>query len=332
VVGGEKPDEHGLGGPTAGRRGLQETPLTIHAPEAGTSTRPASALFEVDRSAEIVAASFRDAADPRLRQILESLVTHLHAFVKDAAVTVDEWEAAIAFLTATGQKSDDVRQEFILLSDVLGVSMLVESLNNSAGGQLTEATVEGPFHMVASPVRELGADINVSAEPGEPCLVTGRVVDEDGAPVAGASVDVWQANANGFYDVQMPDEMPRGELRGLFTTDPDGRFQFRSIVPSHYPIPTDGPVGDLLRATGRHEFRPAHVHFEVSAPGMRTLTTHIFVKGSPYLESDAVFGVKESLIVDFVTVDDPDRAAAAGAPNPFRHADFPVVLHREDAP
>jgi hydroxyquinol 1,2-dioxygenase len=305
--------------------------MTTHIPEPETGTRPASALFEVDRSAEIVAASFRDTADPRLREILESLVTHLHAFVKDVHVSVDEWESAIGFLTATGRKCDDVRQEFILLSDVLGVSMLVESLNNEAEGALTEATVEGPFHIVASPARELGDDINVSGEPGEPCLITGRVVDDDGAPVAGATVDVWQANANGFYDVQRPGELPQGELRGLFTTDGDGRFHFRSIIPAHYPIPVDGPVGELLTATGRHEFRPAHVHFEISAPGLRTLTTHIFVKGSPYLTSDAVFGVKESLIIDFLPVHDPTRAAAAGLPNPFRHADFPVVLHREES-
>jgi len=293
------------------------------------SDRP-PAYFDVARSAEVVGSSFRNTADPRLQEILWSLVHHLHAFVKDVEPTVPEWESAIAFLTGTGHTCDDVRQEFILLSDVLGVSMLVESLNHAAGGGLTEATVQGPFHMVRSPDRELGDDINVSAEPGEPCLVTGRVVDQHGEPVVGASVDVWQANARGFYDVQRPDEMPPGELRGLFRADADGRFHFRTIVPAHYPIPTDGPVGDLLRATGRHGFRPAHVHFEVSAPGMRGLTTHIFVAGSPYLDSDAVFGVKQSLIVDFATVDDPLRAAAVGLPNPFRHADFPIVLQRED--
>jgi len=300
--------------------------MPVREPDAGAQP----AYFDVARSADVVGASFRATADPRLREILHSLVRYLHAFVKDVQPTVPEWEAAIAFLTATGHTCDDVRQEFILLSDVLGVSMLVESLNQAAGGRLTEATVEGPFHLIASPARELGDDINVSGEPGEPCLVTGRVVDQHGTPVAGASVDVWQANARGFYDVQRPDEMPPGELRGVFRTGADGRFHFRSIVPAHYPIPTDGPVGDLLRATGRHGFRPAHVHVEVSAPGMHTLTTHIFVAGSPYLDSDAVFGVKQSLIVDFAVVDDPARAAAAGLPNPFRHADFPIVLHREE--
>jgi catechol 1,2-dioxygenase len=302
--------------------------MTMPVREPDTGTPPG--YFEIERSAEIVGASFATTTDPRLREILQSLVRHLHTFVKDVEPTVEEWQSAIAFLTATGQMCDDVRQEFILLSDVLGVSMLVESLNHAAGGRLTEATVEGPFHMVASPERELGDDINVSAEPGQPCLVTGRVIDQHGAPVAGASVDVWQANSRGFYDVQRPDEMPPGELRGLFHTDADGRFYFRTIVPAHYPIPTDGPVGDLLRATGRHGFRPAHVHFAVSAPGLRGLTTHVFVAGSPYLDSDAVFGVKQSLIVDFATVDDPERAESMGLANPFRHADFPVVLHREE--
>jgi catechol 1,2-dioxygenase len=213
---------------------------------------------------------------------------------------------------------------------VLGVSMLVESLAHDAPGALTEATVEGPFHMVASPAREPGADLNVAGDPGEPCLVTGRVYDEAGTPVPGARVDVWQANADGFYDVQRPDAMPQGHLRGLFTADEDGGFWFRTIVPSHYPIPTDGPVGELLRATGRHAFRPAHIHFEVSAPGLRTVTTHVFVAGSRYLDSDAVFGVKDSLVLDFATVDDADRAAEVGLRNPFRAVDFPVVLRREE--
>ena len=286
--------------------------------------------FQIDRSAEIVAASFAGTPDPRLREVLAALVRHLHGFVTDVRPTVAEWEAAIGFLTATGQTCNDVRQEFILLSDVLGVSMLVESLNHAAGDGLTEATVEGPFHQIPSPPRQLGDDINVAGAPGQPCLVTGRVVDRAGRAVAGAAVDIWQADAGGFYDVQRPDAVAPGQLRGLFRTDGDGRFGFRTIVPAHYPIPTDGPVGDLLRATGRHEFRPAHVHVAVAAPGLRPLTTHLFVAGSPYLDSDAVFGVKHILVVEFATVDDPARAAAAGMPNPFRHADFPIVLDRAD--
>ena len=286
-------------------------------------------LFDEDRSAEIVAASFAGTPDPRLREIMASLVSHLHGFVKDVRLTPEEWEAGVRFLTATGQKCDDTRQEFILLSDTLGVSMLVESLANTVHGDLTEATVEGPFHVVESPARELGADLNVAGEAGDPCVVTGQVLDASGAPVAGATVDVWQANADGFYDVQKPGEMGVGDLRGRFTADADGRYWFRTIVPAHYPIPVDGPVGRMLRAAGRHEWRPAHIHFQVSAPGLRTVTTHVFVEGSPYLESDAVFGVKESLVHEFPEVDDDAAARAYGVPNPFRAVDFVVVLEEQ---
>lgn len=286
-------------------------------------------LFEQSRSAEIVADSFANTPDPRLRQILTSLVTHLHAFVKDVELTPQEWEAGIAFLTDTGHMCDEHRQEFILLSDTLGVSMLVESLANLAGGGLTEATVEGPFHIVTSPRRELGADLNVAGEEGVPCVVIGRVTNDVGEPVAGASVDVWQANSDGFYDVQKADEMGIGDLRGLFTADQDGRYWFHTIMPSHYPIPADGPVGKMLRHTGRHEFRPAHIHFEVSAPGLRAVTTHIFVNDSPYLDSDTVFGVKESLIYNFAEIDDVARADEFGVPNPFRLVEFNVVLMRD---
>jgi hydroxyquinol 1,2-dioxygenase len=288
-------------------------------------------LFDESRSAEIVADSFRDTEDPRLKQILTSLVQHLHAFVKDVRLTPEEWESGIRFLTQTGQMCDESRQEFILLSDTLGVSMLVESLANAARGEVTEATVEGPFHVVTSPERALGDDISVSGGPGERCVVSGRVLDEDGTAIAGAKVDVWQADADGFYDVQRPREMGLGTLRGLFTTDDEGRYWFRTVVPSHYPIPADGPVGTMLRQTGRHEFRPAHIHVEVSARGRRTVTTHIFVAGSPYLDSDTVFGVRESLVRLFELVDNDDEAATYGVAAPFRHADFTVVLERQSS-
>jgi len=256
-------------------------------------------LFSEERSAEVVAASFAGTPDPRLREVMTSLVRHLHAFVKDVELTEEEWGAAVDLLTRTGRMSDDVRQEFILLSDVLGVSMLVETLNHRTGGTSTESTVLGPFHMVASPPRELGDTIALDGK-GTPCEVTGRVTGEDGEPIPGASVDVWQANDDGFYDVQQPDLQPERNLRGLFTTDTEGRYRFRSIVPRHYPIPDDGPVGELLAATARHPFRPAHVHFIVSASGYRPVTTHAFVADSPYLDSDAVFGVKESLVREVV--------------------------------
>jgi hydroxyquinol 1,2-dioxygenase len=287
-------------------------------------------LFSEARSAEVVAASFENTADPRLRRILVSLVGHLHDFVKDVELTGTEWETAVRFLTDTGRTCTPTRQEFILLSDVLGVSMLVESINNRADGGLTESTVEGPFHLVDSPPRELGASLAGDGV-GEPCLVTGSVTDPDGRPVPGATVDVWQADADGFYDVQRPDLQPEGNLRGLFTTDDAGGFWFRSIVPRFYPIPTDGPVGALLRATSRHPHRPAHIHFEVSAPGMRTVTTHLFVDGTPYLASDAVFGVKDDLVREFPVVDDAGQAARVGLANPFRTVRFDVVLGRAAA-
>jgi hydroxyquinol 1,2-dioxygenase len=179
--------------------------------------------------------------------------------------------------------------------------------------------------MVASPRRELGDTIDLVAT-GEPCVVTGRVLSLDGSPLAGALVDVWQADDHGFYDVQQPGAQPQGNGRGLFTCDGDGRFWFRTVTPSAYPIPTDGPVGRLLTATGRHPYRPAHIHFIVAADSHLPVTTHIFVAGSPYLDSDAVFAVKQRLITDFATVDDPDQAAAFGVEAPFRHAQFDVVL------
>src|SRR4051812_35596659 len=199
-------------------------------------------LFTEERSAEVVAASFAGTADPRLREVMTALVKHLHAFVKDVELTEQEWAAAIGFLTRTGQKCDDVRQEFVLLSDVLGVSMLVETMNHRSGGTSTESTVLGPFHVVESPPRELGADIALDGK-GERCLVTGRVSGPDGEPLTGALVDVWQANEDGFYDVQQPGLQPERNLRGLFVTDEGGEFWFRSVVPRHYPIPADGPVG-----------------------------------------------------------------------------------------
>jgi hydroxyquinol 1,2-dioxygenase len=281
--------------------------------------------FTEETATGAVVASFEGAADPRLREVLGSLVRHLHGFVREVEPTFEEWERAIGFLTATGQKCDDTRQEFILLSDVLGVTMLVDAINHRTATKATDSTVLGPFHMVASPRRELGDTINLVAT-SEPCVVTGRVLSLDGSPLAGALVDVWQADDHGFYDVQQPGTQPQGNGRGLFTCDDDGRFWFRTVTPSPYPIPTDGPVGRLLTATGRHPYRPAHIHFIVAADGHLPVTTHIFVAGSPYLDSDAVFAVKQRLITDFARVDDPDQAAAFGVEAPFRHAQFDVVL------
>jgi hydroxyquinol 1,2-dioxygenase len=283
--------------------------------------------FTEETAADAVIESFAPQTDPRLREVLASLVRHLHAFARDVELTIPEWERAIDFLTRTGHKCDDERQEFILLSDVLGLSMLTETISNRKYGVATESTVLGPFHVVESPVRALGDDIDLVKDPdATPCVVTGRVVSTDGTPLPGATLDVWQANDQGFYDVQQPDVQPRTNGRGLFTADENGRFWFRTIVPSFYPIPTDGPVGELLNATGRHAFRPAHIHFIVTAPGHRDLTTHIFVAGSEYIESDTVFAVKKSLVADFEEVTDEAEAQRYGVKAPFRRAAFDIVM------
>ncbi|WP_327399662.1 intradiol ring-cleavage dioxygenase [Streptomyces sp. NBC_01288] len=272
-------------------------------------------------------ASLEGTADPRLRELLTGLIRHLHAFARETGLTQAEWERAIGFLTETGKMCTDTRQEFILLSDVLGLSMLVETINGDRAAGSTESTVLGPFHMTESPVRELGANIDLVGG-GEPCVVSGRIVSGDGTPLPGAVLDVWQADGNGFYDVQRPDLQPPGNGRGLFTADAEGRFWFRTCVPSPYPIPTDGPVGELLKATGRHPYRPAHIHFIASAEGHSPVTTHIFVAGSDYLDSDAVFAVKQSLVEDFTPTDDSSLAREFGIANPFRHARFDLVLDR----
>ncbi|AWW41299.1 intradiol ring-cleavage dioxygenase [Streptomyces cadmiisoli] len=272
-------------------------------------------------------ASLAATADPRLRELLTGLVRHLHDFARETRLTQAEWEQAIGFLTATGQACTDTRQEFILLSDVFGVSMLVETLGGERPPGTTESTVLGPFHLTESPPRALGDDIDLVGG-GEPCVISGRVLSEDGTPLPGAVLDVWQADGDGHYDVQQPESQPPGNGRGVFTADDKGRFWFRTCVPAPYPIPTDGPVGELLRATGRHPYRPAHIHFIATAPGHTPVTTHIFVAGSDYLDSDAVFAVKQSLVQDFTDTDDPALAGEFGVPNPFRHARFDLVLEQ----
>jgi hydroxyquinol 1,2-dioxygenase len=288
-----------------------------------TNDMPADITEETVTDA--VVDSFAKTPDARVRECVTVLVRHLHAAIRELEPTNLEWEAAIAFLTETGHVSSATRQEFVLLSDVLGVSMLVENINQRKSPGATEATVVGPFHMVESPRRTLGESIDLVGR-GEPCLIIGQVRAVDGTPLPGATVDVWQANESGFYDVQQPGIQPPGNGRGLFTTDAYGRFWFRTVVPSPYPIPTDGPVGSLLAATGRHANRPAHVHFIAAADGHRPVATHIFVAGSPYLESDAVFAVKRSLVRDFAAVDDPPSAARYGMSNPYRLAEIDLAL------
>jgi hydroxyquinol 1,2-dioxygenase len=246
---------------------------------------------------EAVVARLARTEDPRFKAVMTALIRHLHAFVREVELSEAEWAAAINFLTATGHKCDADRQEFILLSDVLGVSMLVDAINHASGNGITESTVLGPFYVEGAPDLPMGFDI-AHGGPGEPTEVSGRVLAPDGKPIKDAVLDVWQTAPNGFYSTQDPNQ-DRYNLRGRFRTAADGRYFFRTIKPTSYPVPTDGPVGTILNAMGRHPMRPAHLHFIVTAPGYERVTTHLFVDGDPYLDSDVVFGVKNSLIVPF---------------------------------
>ena len=258
--------------------------------------------FTEDGSVDEVTSRVGLKADARLAHVMSSLVCHLHAFVKDVELTQDEWSMAIDFLNCTGQISDGNRQEFILLSDTLGVSMLVDAINNRRPSGATENTVLGPFHVDGAPEYEMGA--NITKRGGEEtCLFQGTVTDLSGVPLEGVRIDVWSDNEDGFYDVQQPDLQPQHNNRGVFTTGPDGRYFFEGIKPVSYPIPYDGPVGKLLNGLDRHPYRPSHMHFIVSANGYNQVTTHTFVAGDPYLQSDAVFGVKETLIAEFEPVE-----------------------------
>jgi hydroxyquinol 1,2-dioxygenase len=247
---------------------------------------------------QAVIASFGETPEPRLKQVMTSLVQHLHAFAQEMKLTEQEWFQGIDFLTRCGHITDDKRQEFILLSDVLGLSMLTVAMNNDKPKGCTEATVFGPFHVEGAPHYALGEDIANGAR-GTPCLVRGIVKSMDGQCVAGAVLDVWQSDDDGLYDVQH-EHLEHAQARGVITADQEGRFHFRTIVAVPYAIPHDGPVGQMLQATGRHPWRPAHLHFRVKAPGYETLITHVFRKDSDYLDSDAVFGVRQSLVCDWV--------------------------------
>lgn len=254
-----------------------------------------------DDLTDLVVSRLGATPDPRLREVMSALVRHLHAFAKEVRLTDREWLAGIRFLTAAGHVTDDARQEFILLSDTLGLSSLVDLVNHSDVESLaTEPTILGPFYVPGSPPRGFGASMVEYDDGGEPALLHGTVRDEKGQPIQGASLDVWQNAATGFYAVQQPDVQPATNLRGLYHTDGRGRYEIRTVRPVPYPIPADGPVGKLLADTGRHPWRAAHIHARVSATGFEPLTTHVFDRDSEYLDSDTVFGVKESLIRDFV--------------------------------
>jgi hydroxyquinol 1,2-dioxygenase len=240
---------------------------------------------------------FAKTPNPRLKEIMKSLVTHLHAFARETRLSFGEWSQAVDFLTRTGQTCTVTRQEFVLLSDTLGLSMLVDAIDNPGAVGVTDSTVLGPFYVADPPELPLGADVSEGFS-GEPLFVEGTVSTADGRRLPDAVVDTWHSDNDGFYDVQLPNLLDAA-LRGRFRTDTDGRFYFWSIMPRYYPIPDDGPVGDMLKATGRHPFRPAHVHFLIAIPGHETLVTHVFASDSPYLDSDAVFGVKDTLISEF---------------------------------
>lgn len=247
------------------------------------------------------------ASDPRFAQIMAALVRHLHAFIREVELTPEEWIQAILFLTDVGKACTDKRQEFILLSDTLGASMMVVMLDQLRAARrsplatrsatpATEATVQGPYYWEGAPELPLGADIAPGVR-GEPAFYSGRVTDTQGRPIPGATLDIWSGDGEGVYDMQV--ENAGMAARARIRTDAEGRYWFWSIRPSYYPVPVDGPVGRMLAGMGRHPNRPGHIHMKVYAPGHVTLTTHLFVADSPYIESDAVFGVRPSLVVDF---------------------------------
>lgn len=257
-------------------------------------------------SADLVVAQNKNAKDERLKQIMDVVTRKLHEAVKELEPTEKEWFDAVMFLTDTGHMCNEWRQEFILLSDVLGVSMLVDAVNNRKASGASESTVLGPFHIEGAPELPMGANICLD-EKGEDILVKGQILDIDGKPIENAVIDVWQANDEGFYDVQQKGIQPDFNLRGVFKTIADGSYWFRAVKPKFYPIPDDGPVGKMLGKLGRHPYRPAHLHYIIKADGYEPLTTHIFDPDDPYINSDAVFGVKQSLLAKFEKIEDAER-------------------------
>lgn len=284
-------------------------------------------FFTEENSVEVVTSRNAAAKDERLKFAMEVITRKLHEAVKEIEPTQEEWFETIMFLTRTGHLCNEWRQEFILLSDVLGVSMLVDAIANRKPSGASESTVLGPFHVADAPELPMGANICLDRK-GEDMVVSGRILDIEGRPVAGAVLDVWQANDEGFYDVQQKGIQPDFNLRGVFRTGPDGCYWFRAVKPKYYPIPDDGTVGKLLGALGRHPYRPAHLHYIIKADGFEPLTTHIFDPEDPYIESDAVFGVKASLLAAFTKVDDPVRARELDFAGPFWEVEHDFVLAR----
>jgi len=284
-------------------------------------------FFTEEDSVAVVTGRNKNAKDERLKQVMEVVTRKLHEAVKEIEPTQDEWMQAILFLTRTGQMCNEWRQEFILLSDTLGVSMLVDAINNRKPSGASESTVLGPFHVADAPELPMGANICLDQK-GEDMVIEGRILDTDGRPIANAVLDVWQANDEGFYDVQQKGIQPDFNLRGVFRTGPDGHYWFRAVKPKYYPIPYDGPVGQMLKALGRHPNRPAHLHYIIKADGFETLITHIFDPDDPYIDSDAVFGVKESLLAEFRWTSDAERSKQYQFAGDFWEVKHDFVLAR----
>jgi hydroxyquinol 1,2-dioxygenase len=277
---------------------------------------------------DIALERWSDIPDPRLRQVMTSLVKHIHAFVRDIEPTQAEWATAIDFLTRTGKLCDDKRQEFILFSDVLGVSMLVDALNHRRPSGATPSTVEGPFHIPDAPAMSNGANMAANA-PGIPCFCVGRVRGLAGEPVAGATLDLWQTDGDGLYEAQRP-EIDGPWMRGIYRTQPDGSYLIRTVAPIAYTIPMDGTVGELMNRTNMSHMRPAHIHFDVNAPGYHGCVTHLFQAGDEWINDDAVYGVKEPLIVDFKKMPAGSKAPSGEIMNePFYVVSYDFVLERK---
>ncbi len=277
---------------------------------------------------DVVRKRWSDIPDPRLQQVMQALVKHLHAFVREIEPSQAEWATAIDFLTRTGKLCDDKRQEFILLSDVLGVSMLVDAINHRRSSQATPSTVEGPFHVPGAPPMANGANMAANA-PGIPCFCIGKVHGVGGEPIVGAALDLWQTDGEGFYEAQRPG-IDGVWMRGLYRTQGDGSYLIRTVAPIAYTIPMDGTIGELMNRTNMSHMRPAHIHFALDAPGYHGLVTHLFQAGDKWIQNDAVYGVKEPLIVEFKKLPAGSKAPSGEIMNePFYVVNYDFVLERK---
>jgi hydroxyquinol 1,2-dioxygenase len=279
-----------------------------------------------DNLTDVALARWRDIPDPRLRQVMQSLIKHVHGFVRDIEPTQAEWATAIDWLTRTGKLCSEKRQEFILTSDVLGVSMLVDAINHRLPGGATPSTVEGPFHVPDAPPVENGGNMAAGA-PGIPCFVTGRVRGLDGEPVSGAVLDLWQTDGEGLYEDQRDTQGPY--MRGLYQSQPDGSYTIRTVAPISYTIPMDGTIGELMNRTNISHMRPAHIHFAITAPGYHGCVTHLFQRGDEFIETDVVYGVKEPLIVDFVKKPPGKAPTGETVSTPFYEVQYDFVLQKQ---